>query len=71
MAENEWYGEPPEECDICKSKLTFEFVDGATILRSWAFMCDPCHIRYGRGLGTGKGQKYRKSAAGIWVKVLG
>lgn len=68
--------ELPEHCDICKTKLVnlVEFIDGATVLGSWAIMCHPCHHRYGRGLGTGRGQLYRRSNKknpnAPWVKVI-
>lgn len=70
--DNEWMGEIPERCDICQVKLDklTEFVDGATVLRSWAIMCRPCHVKYGRGFGTGHGQLYRKASNNNWIKVV-
>lgn len=55
-----WTGSWPANCDICEVKLTEHsyFVDGATKYGPWALMCPACHIHTGRGLGTGKGQKY-------------
>jgi hypothetical protein len=31
--------------------------DGATTFGPWANMCEECFARFGRGLGTGKGQR--------------
>lgn len=49
------------KCDIChgeiRGKVSY-FVDGATIYGPFALMCPTCHEKFGRGLGTGKGQKY-------------
>jgi hypothetical protein len=51
---------PPEACDTCGGKLkaTPHFYDGKTRMGPWAWMCSPCFMRLGSGLGTGKGQKY-------------
>ena len=58
--ERKWLGTWPASCDICEAKLEKEdyFVDGATTFGPWALMCPACHRTHGRGLGTGKGQKY-------------
>lgn len=58
-------GEPPV-CDIGAAGMDAThqhdmkpgFVDGATQFGPWALMCLPCHERYGKGIGTGRGQKY-------------
>lgn len=70
--DNEWIGEIPKHCDICRTKLDklSEFVDGSTVLGSWAIMCRPCHVKYGRGFGTGHGQLYRKASNNNWIKVV-
>jgi hypothetical protein len=34
------------------------FVDGKLAGGPWAIMCVLCHLAFGVGLGTGKGQKY-------------
>jgi hypothetical protein len=65
-----WTGEPPAVCDICSKPITHVFVDGRMASGTWANMCSPCHQSYGVGLGTGRGQKYRKTDIG-WVKIKG
>lgn len=68
---------PPEYCDICPtsinhSKHKYPFVDGKTTQGPWANMCPACFEKYGRGLGTGKGQRYEFSAdLNVYVKVEG
>ena len=57
--EKRWHG-PASVCDICRCELVDEyFVDGRTKMGPWALMCPSCHRKYGVGLGTGFGQKYR------------
>ena len=50
------------KCDMCrgdiKGKVEY-FVDGKTVYTCWALMCPTCFEKFGVGLGTGKGQKYR------------
>lgn len=55
-----WNGTWPTECQMCGVDLAKRnhFIDGKTSRGSWALMCPFCHIFYGVGLGTGKGQKY-------------
>lgn len=65
-----WTGTPPEKCDICNSPVTDCFIDGKTRMGPWANMCQACFIKNGQGLGTGKGQMYRKTSVG-WVKIEG
>lgn len=71
MAEKKvWSGTPPKECDICHRPIKDVFIDGKTPFGAWGFMCPGCHLQYGSGLGTGKGQKYRLKN-GVWEKVGG
>lgn len=56
-------------CDICGRKIGKILIDGMTNSGQWAVMCPSCHKFYGVGLGTGRGQKYKKDAAGDFVKV--
>ena len=56
--EKKWIGEIPKSCIICSKPLKGAFVDGRTVYGSWAIMCTVCHIVFGVGLGTGKGQLY-------------
>lgn len=62
-----WHG-AAECCQICGQKFEDFFIDGRTVRGYWALMCLPCHLDFGVGLGTGKGQKYRVSDK---VKVEG
>lgn len=55
-----WQGAIPQACQICNTPLTTQFVDGATVFGSWAYMCKECHSDNGYGLGTGRGQLYIK-----------
>jgi hypothetical protein len=72
-----WAGIPPSVCDfhpmgVCKGdgKIRNAFIDGATAA-GWANMCPSCHAIYGRGLGTGLGQRYVKQADNRFKKVMG
>lgn len=70
---SKWYGEPPKECETCKTKLRGVFIDGRTKKGYWAIMCLNCHKDIGVGLGIGKGQKYTmkviKGGGTEWIKV--
>ena len=61
-----WNSEVPIRCELCKGKITDEFIDGNTTYGSWALMCPTCHWAYGKGLGTGRGQRYKKKGD-VWV----
>ena len=65
------YTSPPTKCDICQGNIADMFVDGATTAGPWANMCPKCYGFYGRGLGTGKGQKYEKQPNGTFLKTAG
>jgi hypothetical protein len=62
-----WMGSIPKKCDICGGSLEKGWVDGAINMGPWANMCMKCFKKHGKGLGTGKGQKYNKDG----VKVGG
>jgi hypothetical protein len=48
------------------------FIDGATTGgRGWALMTPLSHAEEGVGLGTGRGQMYKKEDDGIFYKVAG
>ena len=66
-----WYGIIPEKCDLCHKPINDTFIDGGTKMGPWANMCSVCHIRAGRGLGIGKGQKYQKQSDSSWLKIEG
>jgi len=42
------------KCQFCGDEAKY---DGKTKVGPWAWMCEKCFIRYGVGLGMGKGQK--------------
>lgn len=65
-----WLG-ADNECNLCQAQLTDFLIDGATRMGPWAVMCPTCHGKFGRGLGTGLGQRYGKTAEGRWLKVAG
>lgn len=67
-----WTGTTPRSCDLCQQPLTTSFIDGATKPQGrWGCLCLKCHRIHGYGLGTGKGQMYRKQADERWLKVEG
>lgn len=67
-----WIGQEPINCDMCGFEFKSYFVDGATrYAGAWAFLCPKCHKLHGIGLGTGKGQKYKKESKEKWVKIAG
>lgn len=57
-------------CEVCGSSITDEFYDAKTKRGPWAIMCPRCFVTHGVGLGTGKGQHYRK-VEGEFKKVEG
>lgn len=62
----------PTHCDICECKLEYVFVDGATRDGPWAYMCMPCAMQRGIGLGLGMGQQYEWRASDrVWEKTKG
>jgi hypothetical protein len=66
-----WAG-TPDECDFCHQAIINHFIDGATRMGPWAIMCPNCHASHGRGLGTGRGQKYQLDpASGHFYKIEG
>jgi len=68
VPKKKWLGSPPAKCDLCQKPIGKTFIDGATQYGPWANMCPSCHKARGRGLGMGKGQKYKLEGAD-WVKV--
>jgi len=67
---------PPDNCNLCSAIIASEFVDAQVRVApgrtSWADVCLDCHARYGVGLGTGKGQKYRLNIEmGEYEKIAG
>ncbi len=71
MREKFWLGLVPSKSDF-GGTITDEFIDGATHPRgTWGFMTPAEHSIHGRGVGQGKGQRYRKQEDGRWLKVEG
>ena len=66
-----WLGPLPIICDVCHSQVGEEFVDGRTVYGPWANMCHDCFKQIGVGLGTGKGQHYKKDETGKYLKIEG
>ncbi len=56
-----WIGTTPNRCDLCGGDLNKgeHFYDFETNAGPWALGCKKCFETHGRGLGTGKGQKYK------------
>ena len=63
------YANPPSNCDICSVRITDVFIDGRTKFGQWGSMCPKCHWAHGLGLGTGRGQAYRKVRDGSYLKI--
>lgn len=59
------------DTDDFNDKVEDTIIDGATTYGPWALMTPASHRMYGRGLGTGLGQKYEKQRDGKWLKVEG
>lgn len=66
-----WMGSPPTKCDLCGRPFDKFFVDGKTRMGPWGMLCTGCHASHGIGLGTGKGQRYKRTASDEWTKVAG
>jgi hypothetical protein len=63
MAEKKmWHGDVPKECEACHQPFTGNVFFDTCIRHSgrtiWGLVCAACHMKFGFGLGTGKGQKY-------------
>lgn len=66
-----WTGDI-DNCNICKLPITTHFIDGRlTGYTTWAIMCPKCFEDYGAGLGTGRGQLYKKQPDGKYMKIKG
>jgi hypothetical protein len=48
-----------------------DFIDGKTTIGPWAIMTPASYRSFGIGLGTGRGQWYRRQADGKWLKTEG
>jgi hypothetical protein len=71
MALKYWMGHISERDDFGK-KIEEEFIDGKTKLGPWAIMTPATwRLKGVGGLGLGRGQRYKKTVDGRWVKVEG
>jgi len=63
----------PEKCQSCESKIGDVFYDARLnfgVHSIWGNVCHSCFLKYGNGLGIGRGQKYRKAESEtVFVKV--
>lgn len=66
-----WKGTYPNRCELNGETIKDEFVDGALRNGVWGILCPECHKNFGVGLGTGRGQRYKKREDGKFVKVEG
>jgi len=68
-----WSGPAPEKCELCGREIPYSFIDGRTLLGSWACMCEHCFYDgpgIGR-LGVDNGQRFIRLEDGRWQKVAG
>jgi hypothetical protein len=70
MRKRYWMGYVPTQDDFGQP-LGDEFIDGKTKMGPWALMTPARWRTHGVGLGTGKGQWYRKQPDGKWLKIEG
>lgn len=66
-----YWQSPVRERDDFDFYVGDEFIDGKTIYGPWAIMTPHSFANHGVGLGTGKGQRYRKQSDGRFLKVAG
>jgi hypothetical protein len=67
-----WCSPTPDRCDICLQPIDNDFVDGRLARGPWATLCLACHATQGVGLGTGRGQQYRRiGSSNTFRKVAG
>ena len=58
MEPKRWLSSTPK-CDFSDNcRMTPWFVDGKTHLGPWGLMCSDHFLKYGLGLGLGRGQRY-------------
>lgn len=70
MIKKYYLGVVPANCQLCQQPMGDVMLDATTNI-GWAYMCQACHLKYGRGLGVGKGQQYEKQTDGRWLKTGG
>ena len=69
-----WRGDLPDTCQLCRRAFGLghadTFIDGATRLGPWGYMCAVCHASQGLGLGIGLGQAFRLQPDGRWAQMI-
>jgi len=61
-----------ETCDFCHVICTGDLFDAATFSGPWATMCLKCaHQNCHMKMGLGRGQHYKQTTDGRWLKVAG
>ncbi len=68
MAEQFFNGKVPERSDF-GGVIVDEFVNGVTDKGIWSFMTREEFTIHGKGLGPGKGYRYRKLRDGRWLEL--
>ncbi len=63
-----WQGKVSSMCQLEGCDIQDTFVDGVIRSGQWAIMCPECHKIFGMGLGTGRGQKYKKVSTPNGIK---
>lgn len=66
-----WAGDPPDKCDLCGDKITFEFSDAKVPRGRWGILCPVCVGKHKVRFGLGFGQRYKMQKDGRWLKVEG
>ena len=63
---------PPAKCDMDGQPFhDGRMYDARTKDGRWGNLCHKCYLKHGVGLGTGKGQGYKRLPDGRWLKVAG
>ena len=65
-----WMGDIGDKDDF-GAPIKDEFIDCKTNMGPWGIMSPESFKTYGVGLGTGRGQKYKKQPDGKWKKIQG
>jgi hypothetical protein len=66
-----WMGSRIGDRDDFDNPIKDQFIDGATRHGPWGIMSPYSHRVHGIGLGTGRGQRYKRQKDGQWLKVEG
>jgi hypothetical protein len=66
-----WIGGTIGPKDDFGAPIIDEFIDGKTRQGPWAIMAPASYRVLGKGVGMGRGQRYKKQEDGRWLKVEG